>query len=699
MCPFPLTWLQIIEWFEQFSDGVAQTHTELGESQQVAATLAKEVTDFETTTQQILIRTEKLLQSGTILETLKHTDHDTISTLMGKIKQLMTDFDDRLGKRKKKIDESVQLHKLTEMSLDWCIESAGLLSDFDLLYNSEDFNPAAAIVSIDQFLDENPAPSAENQQMLMELAEITENHWAKQNALFAFNRVMEISERFSYHSQMLESMVARGVKGGTAKQPASSGVGLPRVPVVSSSTASMGSLGEESAKGGSNGELHVGLPKFRVGDHSRSASPVFTDSDEQTDAGVSRTKSLRSTRAYNKRREPKKKLHMSTELLDLDQALNFLDEVAQSPEEASKLPVPQLQNWNNPPAPSPEPPHRERLSKTDISGPTHTVGPLFNSHDSAESDVEEEMSHVNRLSMPTPAELAIQTKKAKHRRRIMQELIDTERAYVTHLERVVEDYMPTMEHLEEMPRTIVGKKNVIFSNIQKLLEFSRQIILPKLEQCRKFPIKLGEIFLSEEEEFLNYSQYFKNMPHQTKLMEDGGIEFFAGVQRRLGESFDLSSYLIKPFQRVSQYKLFLADMIKHSSTTDHKGKLKEYFDQLKEAHKMIDFILRHGNDMLAMESLKGFEGNLREQGKILRQGDLVVYERHHKHKRRVFLFESTIILAKTKKQKNQPEISGSEVYEFRTAYKVWPCSYSPLSSKEFFAFRGIPLCFVSFYLL
>lgn len=66
-------------------------------------------------TQQILIRTDKLLQSGTILETLKHTDHTTIHTLMGKIKQLMTDFDDRLGKRKKKIDESVQLHKLTEL--------------------------------------------------------------------------------------------------------------------------------------------------------------------------------------------------------------------------------------------------------------------------------------------------------------------------------------------------------------------------------------------------------------------------------------------------------------------------------------------------------------------------------------------------------------------------------------------------------
>ena len=90
----------------------------------------------------------------------------------------------------------------------------------------------------------------------------------------------------------------------------------------------------------------------------------------------------------------------------------------------------------------------------------------------------------------------------------------------------------------------------------------------------------------------------------------------------------------------------------------------------QEAHKMVDFILRHGNDMLAVESLKSFEGSLHEQGKILRQGDLTVYEKHHKHKRRVFLFESTLILAKTKRPKHQPEISGSEVYEFRTAYKV-----------------------------
>jgi hypothetical protein len=43
----------------------------------------------------------------------------------------------------------------------------------------------------------------------------------------------------------------------------------------------------------------------------------------------------------------------------------------------------------------------------------------------------------------------------------------------------------------------------------------------------------------------------------------------------------LNSYLIKPFQRITKYKIFLEEMSKHSSKTDLKGKLKEYHDKLK----------------------------------------------------------------------------------------------------------------------
>lgn len=59
-----------------------------------------------------------------------------------------------------------------------------------------------------------------------------------------------------------------------------------------------------------------------------------------------------------------------------------------------------------------------------------------------------------------------------------------------------------------------------------------------------------------------------------------------------------------------------------------------------------------------------------EQGKILRQGDLTLVERT-KHRRRVFLFEDSIILAKKRKtDKHHADIPGSEVFEFKNAYKV-----------------------------
>ena len=62
---------------------------------------------------------------------------------------------------------------------------------------------------------------------------------------------------------------------------------------------------------------------------------------------------------------------------------------------------------------------------------------------------------------------------------------------------------------------------------------------------------------------------------------------------------------------------------------------------------------------------------MREHGKILRQGDLVLVE-FHKHHRRVFLFENTIILTKKRKPKNQVhEVASSERFDFKQAYKVY----------------------------
>ena len=64
--------------------------------------------------QQILRRTGKLFRSGSDLESRPHANQEAVSQLMGKVKHLMGDFDRRLSFRKKKLNDSVRLHQLTE---------------------------------------------------------------------------------------------------------------------------------------------------------------------------------------------------------------------------------------------------------------------------------------------------------------------------------------------------------------------------------------------------------------------------------------------------------------------------------------------------------------------------------------------------------------------------------------------------------
>lgn len=62
---------------------------------------------------------------------------------------------------------------------------------------------------------------------------------------------------------------------------------------------------------------------------------------------------------------------------------------------------------------------------------------------------------------------------------------------------------------------------------------------------------------------------------------------------------------------------------------------------------------------------------MKEHGKILRQGDLILVT-HTKHHRRMFLFENTILLAKKRKCKHHVhEVASSERFDFKQAFKVW----------------------------
>ena len=84
---------------------------------------------------------------------------------------------------------------------------------------------------------------------------------------------------------------------------------------------------------------------------------------------------------------------------------------------------------------------------------------------------------------------------------------------------------------------------------------------------------------------------------------------------------------------------------------------------------MTDFVLRHGNDLLAIESVRGCEGSIDLMGRILRVGNLVIIDGFTKHHRKVFLFEKRIVFCKTRKvAKTGP--TGSDIYDFKQMFKV-----------------------------
>lgn len=69
---------------------------------------------------------------------------------------------------------------------------------------------------------------------------------------------------------------------------------------------------------------------------------------------------------------------------------------------------------------------------------------------------------------------------------------------------------------------------------------------------------------------------------------------------------DLASYLLKPVQRMGKYALLLQQLMKAVTSVQGPSlqKISEDIEELQHAEEMVRFQLRHGNDLLAMDSLR-----------------------------------------------------------------------------------------------
>ncbi|XP_068171804.1 quattro isoform X2 [Antennarius striatus] len=244
-------------------------------------------------------------------------------------------------------------------------------------------------------------------------------------------------------------------------------------------------------------------------------------------------------------------------------------------------------------------------------------------------------------------------------RRIMEELLSTEREYVKALGYVREQYLPELERAD-VPQDLRGQGGSIFGNLEKLHDFHRLHFTDELESCMNEPFRVGRCFLRHRESFALYALYSKNKPQSDSLLINHGQAFFKQKQLRLGDKMDLWSYLLKPVQRISKYSLLLQDMMRECGPEQTRE-----MTEVKAALEVIQFQLRHGNNLLAMDAIHHCDVNLKEQGQLIRQDEFLVTFRKKKAFRHIFLFQELILFSKTRNTD-----VGNDTYIYKQSFKT-----------------------------
>ncbi|XP_048744729.2 guanine nucleotide exchange factor DBS-like isoform X3 [Ostrea edulis] len=322
--------------------------------------------------------------------------------------------------------------------------------------------------------------------------------------------------------------------------------------------------------------------------------------------------------------------------------------------------------------------HKSARLRTDMTSHLRMSHQTANSVSNI-SDTGSEKTRSSLSSMSTTTSLGssisdIDTLLAK-RRHVLNELIESEKTYVSQLADIVHGYQDKLEDSEMrhlVPDAIRGKKEILFGNLEQIYRFHKDKFLHELEDCHDAPAKVGQCFTNRKEEFHLYSVYCQNKTRSETLRNQVGDQnpFFLECQRRLGHKLPLGAFLLKPVQRITKYQLLLKEMLRFS---DHD---KDCEAHLQEALDCMLEVVRYVNDSMHQISIVGFPGNLSEQGKLIMQGSFQM-STEHKGKikdlrfkpmqRQMFLHQKSILLCKRREDTNSCD---KVVYSFKNLLKL-----------------------------
>ncbi|XP_024121621.1 T-lymphoma invasion and metastasis-inducing protein 2 isoform X1 [Oryzias melastigma] len=193
-------------------------------------------------------------------------------------------------------------------------------------------------------------------------------------------------------------------------------------------------------------------------------------------------------------------------------------------------------------------------------------------------------------------------------RKVIQELVDTEKSYVKDLDCLFEIYL---KPLRTETFLTPDEMESLFGSLPEMLDFQR-VFLQTLEeriasspdfstletpsQFKKLLFSLGGSFLYYADHFKLYSGFCANHIKVQQVLKKAKTdqafkEFLDARNHTKQHSSTLESYLIKPVQRVLKYPLLLRELV---SLTDADS---EEHHHLTEALKAMEKVASHINEM------------------------------------------------------------------------------------------------------
>ncbi|XP_073441817.1 rho guanine nucleotide exchange factor TIAM2 isoform X2 [Dendrobates tinctorius] len=254
------------------------------------------------------------------------------------------------------------------------------------------------------------------------------------------------------------------------------------------------------------------------------------------------------------------------------------------------------------------------------------------------------MDGQNESPDPPRRPLARHLSDADRLRKVIQELVDTEKSYVKDLSCLFELYL---EPLQNEIFLTQDEMDSLFGSLPEMLDFQK-IFLQTLEdgissstdfniletpsQFRKLLFSLGGSFLYYADHFKLYSGFCANHIKVQKVLErartDPAFKDFLDARNPTKQhSSTLESYLIKPVQRVLKYPLLLKELV---SLTDHES--EEHY-HLTEALKAMEKVASHINEMqkiyedygTVFDQLVAEQSGTEKEVTELSMGELLVY--------------------------------------------------------------------------